>query len=341
MNQIIENGQIEEMICGNNFAYALSDNSYFSLVEYKILQNQREGCFIKLAKNIYNGKIQFYYLISGYRSLDKLVTNLDSKRFMIVVHNLLKNVREVSENGFLTIKNINISPSRIYVDTNTYKVLLIYLPANIHFSDNETAFESDLRSSISRMIPGIIDAKNPAIQKFAGDLLNGTVSLEQLMKEAQDFAGPAANGMGHQGQGFSAGGQTPEKMGNQQGPFGNQKSMVPPDEQPGRGGRMGMNVSMPKLVSQNPGERIVINITKNEFVIGKKRDMVDGLIADGKVSRTHCLVEKKENGCRIVDLGSTNGTFVNGNRLQPRCPHPLRPGDMVRIANVTFRFEVE
>jgi hypothetical protein len=39
----------------------------------------------------------------------------------------------------------------------------------------------------------------------------------------------------------------------------------------------------------------------------------------------------------VEDLGSTNGTFVNGQRLVDAAP--LRPGDVVAIGNATWRFE--
>ena len=41
----------------------------------------------------------------------------------------------------------------------------------------------------------------------------------------------------------------------------------------------------------------------------------------------------------IVDLDSTNGTFVNGNRLSPNVPAVFSIGDIVRIANLDFKVE--
>jgi pSer/pThr/pTyr-binding forkhead associated (FHA) protein len=39
---------------------------------------------------------------------------------------------------------------------------------------------------------------------------------------------------------------------------------------------------------------------------------------------------------QVVDLGSTNGTFLNGNRVQAS---PLRAGDVIRVGATDFRFE--
>lgn len=56
---------------------------------------------------------------------------------------------------------------------------------------------------------------------------------------------------------------------------------------------------------------------------------------DHSVSRRHAAIEATENGYRIVDLKSTNGTFVND---EPVTSRELRDGDYVRIGNFIFRF---
>ena len=50
------------------------------------------------------------------------------------------------------------------------------------------------------------------------------------------------------------------------------------------------------------------------IVLGRNRD-VDLPLNDAKLSRRHCRITATEAGCIIVDFSSTNGTFVNGNRL--------------------------
>jgi hypothetical protein len=46
------------------------------------------------------------------------------------------------------------------------------------------------------------------------------------------------------------------------------------------------------------------------------------------------------NGYQITDLNSTNGTFVNEQRLTPNVPRPLNSGDVVRIGATRFTYEV-
>src|SRR5690242_17902716 len=46
------------------------------------------------------------------------------------------------------------------------------------------------------------------------------------------------------------------------------------------------------------------------------------------------------NSYQITDLNSTNGTFVNEQRLPPNMPRPLTSGDVIRIGNTNFNYEV-
>lgn len=56
MKSLLDKEFISEMICGNNFAYILDDNSRFLSTEYKVLHNQGVDGFIQCMQLIYNGK---------------------------------------------------------------------------------------------------------------------------------------------------------------------------------------------------------------------------------------------------------------------------------------------
>src|SRR5712664_1187534 len=45
------------------------------------------------------------------------------------------------------------------------------------------------------------------------------------------------------------------------------------------------------------------------------------------------------NGFQVTDLGSTNGTFVNEQRLSPQMPRPLNAGDVIRIGSTQITYE--
>lgn len=70
--------------------------------------------------------------------------------------------------------------------------------------------------------------------------------------------------------------------------------------------------------------------------IGRDRSNVISLPIDAMVSRRHASIAPEAGAFRLHDEGSSNGTFVNNQRVQQ---HLLRPGDEIRIGASVFRFE--
>lgn len=84
-----------------------------------------------------------------------------------------------------------------------------------------------------------------------------------------------------------------------------------------------------------PGK--VFDLGNNELTIG--RDISnDIVISDVEVSRKHARLLLQADGFVLEDMGSTNGTFINGQRLIG--PHVLRPGEMIMLGeNVSLIFQ--
>ncbi len=64
----------------------------------------------------------------------------------------------------------------------------------------------------------------------------------------------------------------------------------------------------------------------------------DLVLGRGQLSRKHCQFTLTDDGYALADLGSSNGTFVNDERLDANTATPLIPGDLVRIADMVFRY---
>ena len=66
---------------------------------------------------------------------------------------------------------------------------------------------------------------------------------------------------------------------------------------------------------------------------------VDGGLEKG-VSRRHARITRQGTDIFIEDLGSVNGTFLNGKRITPYLPHSLQPGDEVRVGRLVLRVSI-
>lgn len=91
------------------------------------------------------------------------------------------------------------------------------------------------------------------------------------------------------------------------------------------------------VVRRGPQPNQSYDLNKDIVTLG--RDITnDIVINDPEVSRHHLRMTRGAGGFTMEDLGSTNGTFVNGQRLTGA--RPLRPGDMIGLGEtVTLAYE--
>ena len=81
------------------------------------------------------------------------------------------------------------------------------------------------------------------------------------------------------------------------------------------------------------GQTREVPITEPEFLIGRGADC-DLRLRDSSVSRHHCTLRISGGEATVVDLGSSNGTFVNGQRV--RSSAPVRNGDELKVGSCAF-----
>jgi pSer/pThr/pTyr-binding forkhead associated (FHA) protein len=75
----------------------------------------------------------------------------------------------------------------------------------------------------------------------------------------------------------------------------------------------------------------------DETTIGRAATATIGMGDDSFVSQLHARVYRDAGSTMIEDLGSTNGTFLNGKRLT--VPERLTTGDRVQIGSTVFEAE--
>jgi len=96
-------------------------------------------------------------------------------------------------------------------------------------------------------------------------------------------------------------------------------------------------ISGPRLVvltGENAGRAVPVR--EGGIVLGRDASCDLALVTDPAVSRRHALIAPSDGGFRITDEGSSNGTFVNGQRVTEAA---LVPGDEVTVGHTKLRFE--
>lgn len=80
------------------------------------------------------------------------------------------------------------------------------------------------------------------------------------------------------------------------------------------------------------------NVSVVQLVVGKDASQTDYHIeGNGAISRVHALLVYENGRVFVSDKNTTNGTFVNDNRLKPYESTPVNPGDKLCFANEEFR----
>lgn len=84
----------------------------------------------------------------------------------------------------------------------------------------------------------------------------------------------------------------------------------------------------------------VLRLERGLLIIGRGQDC-DLVLQDTQVSRHHAELRRRGDQWFVVDLGSTNGTLVNGSSLRPNEVYPLPPGTLIQLGDTQLILEEE
>jgi len=90
------------------------------------------------------------------------------------------------------------------------------------------------------------------------------------------------------------------------------------------------------LIHTQDGKTRALSLDRERFSLGRASTNELCYADDAGLSRQHLALEKSGDSWMVRDLGSKNGTFVNGNRLTS--PHKLGPNDRVTAGHLTMEF---
>lgn len=83
-----------------------------------------------------------------------------------------------------------------------------------------------------------------------------------------------------------------------------------------------------------------ITLKKFPMVMGNFKEVADIFFDSKLVSRMHASIKKEGEDYIFEDLNSSNGSFLNGERLETREKKILKDGDIITIASVSFKVEI-
>lgn len=104
---------------------------------------------------------------------------------------------------------------------------------------------------------------------------------------------------------------------------------------------VGASSAVPHLrFNDSAGSEKLTPLTGKETWIVGREPSCDIVISDRKASRKQFELTVSSQGCFVRDLGSSNGTSLNGEQLQPDALKPIKSGDVLQIGQLTIHFEL-
>ena len=99
----------------------------------------------------------------------------------------------------------------------------------------------------------------------------------------------------------------------------------------------GVSDNVSRLVPKSGGtEYKQILLIEGETKVGRQDSTCDYVLDDPSVSRLHAVLDKQGDVVTLTDMGSTNGTYINDDRLPEGEVRVLTPGDLISIANISY-----
>lgn len=307
IEQLIREGQIRCLDELHNTAYLLEKNLPFLNSDYRIMQNQEQQGLAKCFRVSQNGKQKLIFFNEGFRTLSSLYGCMNFTALTEIIEHIFDVILTVESNGFLKSENINDSLDYIYVDPDSFRVKLHYLPVKIENKDEKTAHQN-LRTSLARQIHSIPLFSGSDVQAVCELLENESYTLETVTEQLKSIR--------HQYQGR---------------PQIYEEGIAPDGTK--------MLAANLRLISRNPELAPNFHVHTPEFVIGKSRERADGVVAKSTVSRRHCRIIWENEAYYLEDLDSTNGTKVNYERIPSRRRIRLMSGDVISVSGVDFLVE--
>lgn len=302
MSRLTEEQIVTEIDYKDNLAYLLENAQDFVITEYKVLTAQGDDGYAPCMKLSYNGKIQLYYLTRNLKRFSDLFYALDGNHLSQLIGNVINAFINVKNNGFLKCENIVIAFDKVFVDA-TLRVSLIYLPISRSAYSGEGAAENVLRTQLVKYIDAI-PSPSKEILLIRGMCSDGKLSLEDIVARIGVKSFPEK--------------ELPESE--------EKKEQTIEKEQ-----------KVKSLTLKFANDKRAIIVGKPVFLIGKNAAQVDYVItANNTISRIHCKLFRTESGYSVMDMNSSNGTFLNGKRLETQTSAELHNGDLLRLSNIDF-----
>lgn len=304
-----------------------------------------------IMKPTVEGEKKLSYLSPGGIKLEAyLKKGITKNDFFLVIAQILEAVKSIGRNSF-NINNLILNMKYVFVNEMTHELHFVYQPIySSAISSDLASFLYDVAYSVTLVLNEDYKCVNNFIAYLKGLQAVSVINIEkylldvypQIYKQVKrqkygqsEYLGSFKNGKDIYYDMDKRRKPTPLADYDSTSLFSEKNDK---DEATSLLSE-GPQITYPYLIRKNSFDRMDIN--KPVFRIGKERSYVDCFVANNNaISRIHADIITKNNSFFVKDENSTNGTYVNGNRLSPNEEVQVFDGDIITFANEEFEFHI-
>ena len=291
---------MKKVINKNHLLYELSPEDRLSILGMKTIRRGMDN-LLPIREIIKNGHESLVCSTGNCIRLD-LGRDIKEQQVGMLFAALSKVLLLCNEKAFLERYYIDLDKESIFVNSNAGKVLFPLLPVDEGDSQKtREKWDFDFKSLMASIFVGVL-YENAALSR-----------IQSVYRSSDDGGNEAIIA------------SIIENAAELEASFDRKRQLIPTE-----------------LEMQYEGDygRFSLYVCKDEFTIGKSNDCDGVLSMNPTVSRHHCRVMKTQDGWRVEDIGSVNGTFVGNARLQAGQSILLHNGDRLIISDMEFLIRV-
>lgn len=301
-------------VYSDHIAYTLEENETMFSLGNRVISKLNLETIIESNSVKVNGCDRLLYDLQGLKPIQESLPVLKQQEIITLLKSFIHLIKELDESDFIDIHAVDVYRERIFYDTASKKLRCVVLPVNTNYHIHDgMEWQEKYRNTlilfcnyIFRMRPTdynyfyyfIMDSSRTDIE-ITNYLIEYNFEGADIRDEKNHFTEKhVANTVGAE-----------EKINNK----------------------------VLTLEHNREGENYTFRICQQEYTIGKSAKYANGVInCSSSVSRKHCLIRRVGDGFTIEDLGSMNGTWINGYKLETAKSYTIQDGDMIQLADVVL-----
>ena len=374
MTELCHKNNIQINAHENAVSCLFHDESAFNEIAYKVLIGvHKETRLIKCNKIIQNGKTKLLFNTMEYKPLSEVLLGIDEAEFLELLEKLRVAIDSIEQTGYLYPENMLLNMDYIFWDEKIQDLQLVCFPLakGILEKDKSTVLKrltknlvgqvSELFSTSSKDIYSLLCNEPLSEEKMALDTIMPEGSVEHTSQESVmpaqierkqkkpriDFISLILFLQVCTGFAIAMFFLHPEFFEDWNVGLVPYLTLVLAIDFVGcfllyiflYGTKRRPAVTGEILLQSETNPSLYFIIKKSEFVLGRGNtdQPIDGVLeGETSVSRVHCVIIHENCKYFLQDLGSVNGTYVNGIQLKPEQKYPIQSDDRVSIAKVDF-----